>query len=466
MKRSLLSTLCLAALTCAAQSTDPSTGSEQATLASSYNDFAFDFFQRIESEHVGENLILSPLSAQFALSMLQNGAAGHTLAEIQQALHTTGYTLDDVNLYNRALINQLQVEPQIADWEREVYADIGKDPRDNYARVEIANGIWVCNDLPVYPSFFETNANYYDASAEAVDFGAPETYARLDQWAYDHTHGLIPSFGLEPSGCRAMVLANALYFEGPWSSHFYDGYTRKRPFTNADGTTVDVDMMWCLSSGELFAQTDNFEMQRRYYGADERFCMNLYLPKHDDAVLTVDEWRTLNTSTQICDVDIHMPRFAIEDHLDLVDILEGMGIHDAFSSTEADFSAISPAALHVSKVYQKARIEVDEAGTAAAALTVIDSDSTGMPDPDKVPPLVTLNFDRPFYFTIEDCIDHSVLFMGHITNMTQLMSKMEADGIDTVLAAPSTHRTYNLQGRPVANGQRGISISDGRKTIR
>lgn len=130
-------------------------------------------------------------------------------------------------------------------------------------------------------------------------------------------------------------------------------------------------------------------------------------------MLTVDEWRTLNTSTQICDVDIHMPRFVIEDHLDLVDILEGMDIHDAFSSTEADFSAISPAALHVSKVYQKARIEVDEAGTAAAALTVIDSDSTGMPDPDKVPPLVTLNFDRPFYFTIEDREDDSVLFMGH-----------------------------------------------------
>ena len=462
MKRSLLSSLCLAALTCAAQNTDAS------KLTSAYNDFAFDFFQRIESEHVDENLILSPLSAQFALSMLQNGAAGNTLGEIQQALHTAGFSLDDVNRYSRALIDRLKAEPKIADWEREEYAAIGKDPRDNFARVEIANGIWANEDLPVYPSFFETNATYYDASAESVDFGDPETYARLDQWAYDHTHGLIPSFGLEPDDpYREMVLANALYFEGPWSSHFYDGYTRKRPFTNADGTTVDVDMMWCLSSGELFAQTDNFEMQRRYYGADERFCMNLYLPKHDDAVLTVDEWRTLNTSTQICDVDIHMPRFVIEDHLDLIDILEGMGIHDAFSSTEADFSAISPAALHVSKVYQKARIEVDEAGTAAAALTVIDSDSTGMPDPDKVPPLVTLNFDRPFYFTIEDREDDSVLFMGHITDMSQLMNKMELDGVGTVLATPPvSHRTYDLSGRAHSSAPHSFYIYKGRKCIK
>lgn len=461
MKRTILSTLCLAALTCAAQSNAP-------TLASSYNDFAFDFFQRIESEHVDENIILSPLSAQFALSMLQNGAGGNTLTEIQQALHTAGYTLDDVNRYNRALIDQLQKEPQISDWEREAYAAIGLDPRDNFARVEIANGIWVCNELPVYPSFFETNANYYDASAEAVDFGAPETYARLDQWAYDHTHGLIPSFGLEPSTDRAMVLANTLYFEGPWSSYFYDDYTRKRPFTNADGSTVDVDMMWCLSSGELYAQTDNFEMQRRYYGADKRFCMNLYLPKHDDAVLTVDEWRTLNATTQVCDVDIHMPRFSIEDNLDLIDILEGMGIHDAFSPKNANFSPISPMALFLSKVYQKARIEVDEAGTAAAALTVIDIDCTGMPDPDKVPPLVTLNFDRPFYFTIEDCADHSILFMGHITDLAELERRAgQQEGIDTVLApSPASHRTYDLQGRPVADGQRGISIRDRRKTIR
>lgn len=477
MKRTIFSTLCFAALTCAAQSIDP-------TLASSYNDFAFDFFQRIEREHYDENLILSPLSAQFAISMLQNGASGRTLSEIQQALHTAGYSLDDVNRYNRALIDRLKAEPKISDWEREEFAAIGKDPRDNYARVEIANGIWTNEDLPVYPSFFETNATYYDASAEAVDFANPETYARLDQWAYDHTHGLIPSFGLDPDDPdREMVLANALYFESPWSDPFKGTAVKQNvPFTNADGT---VTTSTALSRHSIcrYAETELFECYRLHYGqysnSVPNFYMNLYLPKYGDPMtdqvreLTADEWRKMNATYETAEVDFQMPTFAIEDNISLVDVLRAMGISDAFDSQYADFSAISPQPLCVSGAYQKARIEVDENGTAAAALTVIGFDATDVGE-EPTYRNVTLHFDRPFYFTIED--GANILFMGHITDLTQLMSKMEQAGIDTVLApSPASQRTYDLQGRvypehqskgSTANGQRGISIHDGRKTIR
>lgn len=471
MKRTILSTLCLAALTCAAQSNAP-------TLASSYNDFAFDFFQHIESEHVDENIILSPLSAQFALSMLQNGAGGHTLTEIQQALHTAGYSLDDINRYNRALIDRLKAEPQIADWEREEYAAIGKDPRDNFARVEIANGIWVRNDLPTFPEFFATNANYYDASAEAVDFATPETYARLDQWAYDHTHSLIPSFGLDPDNPdRAMVLANTLYFESPWAGRFYG--CQKAYFTNADGSRQWTDLMHNCFTGWYY-HTDNFKMHRLYYGVDSRFCMNLFLPHTADARLTVDEWRQLQTSDEEAIIDFYMPKFCIEDNIKLVDVLKGMGMNDAFAPGVADFSPISPVELCVSDVYHKARIEVDEEGTAAAALTVVDIDAAeGEPDEVTKEPLrVEIRLDRPFYFTIEDCADHSILFMGHITDLAELERRAgQQEGIDTVLATrPTSQRTYDLQGRlcseahegegPAANGQRRITICDGRKAIR
>lgn len=479
MKRTILSTLCLAALTCAAQSNAP-------TLASSYNDFAFDFFQHIESEHVDENIILSPLSAQFALSMLQNGAGGHTLTEIQQALNTADFSLDNVNRYNRALIDQLQKEPKIADWEREEYAAIGKDPRDNYARVEIANGIWTNEDLPVYPMFFETNATYYDASAEAVDFGSPETYARLDQWAYDHTHGLIPSFGLDPDDPdREMVLANALYFESPWSEPFKGTAVKQNvPFTNADGT---VTTSTALSRHSIcrYAETELFESYRLHYGrynnSGPNFYMNLYLPKYGDPVtdqvreLTADEWRKMNATYETAEVDFQMPTFAIEDNISLVDVLWAMGISDAFDSQYADFSAISPQPLCVSGAYQKARIEVDENGTAAAALTVIGLDATDVGE-EPTYRNVTLHFDRPFYFTIED--GKSILFMGHITDLAELERRAgQQEGIDTVLATtPTSQRTYDLSGRlcpeafegggPAANGHPSLTIRGGRKILR
>ena len=467
MKRTILSTLCLAALSCAAQST------ESPTLASSYNDFAFDFFQRIESGHVDENLILSPLSAQFALSMLQNGAAGTTLSEIQQALHTAGFSLDDVNAYNRTLIDRLQEEPRISDWMRKEYEAAGVNPYDNYSRVEIANGIWVRYDLPVYPEFFVTNATYYDASAESVDFAAPETYARLDQWAYDHTHGLIPSFGLDPTKSdRAMVLANTLYFKGPWTIPFYAH--QQADFTNANGSKSKVDLMYQTTEGKHY-HTDNFVMHRLYYGTDCRFFMNLYLPKHADARLTVDEWRQLQTSDEKAHINFYMPKFTIEDNINLVDVLKGMGINDAFERKLADFHDISPMPLYVSDVYQKARIEVDEEGTAAAALTIIDVAADTVAPDDQQPPLIEIRLDRPFYFTIED--GSSILFMGHITDLAELMRKVgeQTDITPLPAVAPPTSRAYDLQGRPahhtvegdnLATGQHTITIKDGRKSIR
>lgn len=463
MKRSLLSALCLTALTCAAQSTDAS------KLASAYNDFAFDFFQRIESEHVDENLILSPLSAQFALSMLQNGAAGTTLAEIQQALHTSAFSPSDVNRYNRALINSLQKEPEIEDYYREEMEAQGKNPRDNYSRVEIANGIWVCGGLPVYPDFFATNATYYDASAEQVNFAAPETYARLDQWAYDHTHGLIPSFGLGPDDPnREMVLANALYFEGPWSWTFQPYNTKKARFTNADGSTIETELMHHYGIDNYY-HTDNFVMYRLYYGDDRRFYMNLYLPQHDGARLTADEWQQLRNSGEEAEVYFYMPKFCIEDNLSLVDILKGMGVADAFDAKAADFSGITPSPLYVSQVNQKARIEVDEEGTAAAAITyIVNCGADVGPDEEpQRPPRVEIRIDRPFYFSIESRDDNSILFMGHITDLAELERKAgQQSAIEAIPVAPTAHPAYDLQGRPATPGQRGFTIEQGRKVVR
>lgn len=199
--------------------------------------------------------------------------------------------------------------------------------------------------------------------------------------------------------------------------------------------------------------------------------MNLYLPKYGDPMtdqvreLTADEWRKLNAAYETVKVDFQMPTFAIEDNLNLVDILMAMGISDAFDRQSADFSVISPEALGVSKFYQKARIEVDENGTAAAALTVISIDG-GDIGPEPTYRNVTLHFDRPFYFTIED--GKNILFMGHITDLAELERRADQqEGIDTVLATrPTSQRTYDLQGRPAADGQHGISIRGGRKMLR
>ena len=69
----------------------------QETSSINTHAFAFNLMEQLEkqSEADDKNLVFSPLSAWMALSMLQNGAAGNTLTEMQQAMSTT-----DVSTHN------------------------------------------------------------------------------------------------------------------------------------------------------------------------------------------------------------------------------------------------------------------------------------------------------------------------------------------------------------------------------
>jgi serpin B len=77
---------------------------------------------------------------------------------------------------------------------------------------------------------------------------------------------------------------------------------------------------------------------------------------------------------------------------------------------QADFSGIGPQKpLYVSKILQKAVIEINEAGSEAAAATVFLSRDMFYPN---------FNCNRPFVFIIHD--RRNVLFIGKINNPNKL----------------------------------------------
>jgi len=83
----------------------------------------------------------------------------------------------------------------------------------------------------------------------------------------------------------------------------------------------------------------------------------------------------------------------------------------AFSSM-ADFSGMAGnRELSISKVVHKAFVEVDEAGTEAAAATAVVVRATAMPlEPKEV------TVDRPFIFIIRDIQTGSIIFIGRVVN--------------------------------------------------
>lgn len=463
-------------------------------FGNAYNIFAFDFFEQLcetsDAEEAGGNVVASPLSAQFALSMLQNGAAGNTLREMQFALGTSAYTVDEVNAYNRSLIDKLQ-QPVVLSKERRDELEALNEEAEEYnkyhegssikpaniddlmPKMEVANGIWTAPWLPVYEDFFATNAANYDAAAETADFSQQSTMDAIDSWVSDKTHGTISSINEKPDEEIAMMLINTIFFRGSWDDIFYAN--GEKPFTNADGSRVLVPTMNNDDDKER-AETENFKMVRATYapywdnyevGRDQvKYRMGLYLPKHDNAVLTTAEWQRLGADAVKGRTSLTMPRFSVSQELNLNDVLKSMGMQDAFNERQANFSALSPQPTFVSKAKQLCSITVDERGTTAAAASVIIDFPCGI----DTRVLFEMKIDRPFYFTIETS-DGDILFIGRVSHLD---GPLDPNGIVSAPASSLSAQAYDLSGRRVypelgrraASSRPGVYIVGGKKVVK
>jgi hypothetical protein len=95
--------------------------------------------------------------------------------------------------------------------------------------------------------------------------------------------------------------------------------------------------------------------------------------------------------------------------IDLVPILQNLGMFDAFVPGAADFSGIDGAYdLFIHSATHKAVVEVDETGTVAAGATGI------IAYPTVVFTMTTFLADHPFIFLIRDTSSGSILFMGRV----------------------------------------------------
>lgn len=110
------------------------------------------------------------------------------------------------------------------------------------------------------------------------------------------------------------------------------------------------------------------------------------------------------------EVELSLPRFEIERELPVGQLLHALGAGELLSPAAADlrgFVADGEQNLHLGDAVHRARIEVTEEGTTAAAATAIFSFRSSRP----TEPLV-FNADHPFVYLIYDKKSHSILFTG------------------------------------------------------
>ncbi|KAM6969784.1 glia-derived nexin [Aplochiton taeniatus] len=362
------------------------------------SDLGLQVFRQVVRTRPQENVVLSPHGVASILGMLLPGAHGETRRQVITALR---YKKNGPYKMLRKLHKTLTA-------------------RTNQDVVTIANAMFTQEGFPMKETFNSTNRANFLCESRSLNFNDPQGAAEsINHWVNAKTKGLIPSLlkaDMLDSSLTRLVAVNAIFFKGLWKSRFLLDNTKMRTFHGPHGNDSKVPMMSQLSLFNIgMASTPqgvNYKVIELGYHGDS-INMLIVLPSEEDTPLsdviphintaTVQSWTKLMHQRK---VRLLIPKFTAEAEVDLQGPLAALGVADMFDQGKADFRHLSSEPVYVSKAFQKAKIEVNEDGTKAAAAT------TAILMARSFPPWVIV--DRPFLFLIRHTATGTILFAGQI----------------------------------------------------
>lgn len=371
-----------------------------AEVLNSTGKFGTKLFAALNKENNGQNIFISPLSISVAFGMALNGAKGETYDEMVKVLELNGLSLEDINKSNKYLAETLtKIDPKV--------------------KFQLANSIWSRLGFPVIPDFLNTNKTYYNAETRELDFSKKEAVDIINGWIYNNTNQKIEKVIDQIDPAVVMYLINALYFKGDWKYQFEEKNTIKSDFTTHPGTKMKALVTDFMVQKRTFRYYEDKKVQvvDLPYG-DSLYSMTVILPKEDysaDALisdLSVDYLNVVAKGLTQKQGLLMLPKFKYMYFKELVKILKELGMEKATGGS-ADFSKITPGGgIYISRVLHKAFVEVNEKGTEAAAVTVIEFEKTSVGDN------FNMNVNRPFVFIIRENTTNTMLFAGKIIDPT------------------------------------------------
>jgi serpin B len=369
---------------------------DQTALVQSGNEFAFDIFKNIVAgENEGKNIMISPLSISSALSMTINGANGETREAMLEALRLKGISIDAINkAYKDLTAALLSVDKRVL--------------------ISIANSVWTEDDFNVKRTFIDVLTQYYDAESEAFDINDPNAPAKMNAWIENNTNGLIKDMIQSLDDNTVMLIINAIYFKGKWTSEFDKTKTEALPFYLISGT-VNVPMMKQKSDFNVY-EGNGFVLAEFPYGQGN-FVMDVILPDQSSSlsgtmnILSDANFNGWVNQMRKRETNVTFPKFKYGFKKKLKEVLGDMGMGIAFTDA-ADFSNISEQYdLLINDVIHQSFIETNEEGTEAAAATIVEVGTTSYP-----PQALEFRMDRPFVYIIRETTTNSIIFMGRVSD--------------------------------------------------
>lgn len=331
------------------------------------NNFDYKFLKQIEGN---DNTLVSPLSMAYLLSMIQSGAKGNTLNELNIAL-------DNYDL----------------------------QPMENIdSKISMANSMWINNK-------YKNDINNTFATALKINYHSEVLYDEfinadnINKWVSEKTYNMInelfPSDSVN-SVDTIMALVNAIGINFKWDEEFDCNKTTMGNFLDKN--------VYMMNSNEKYLESDYYTGFIKDYeklSDNSQYEFIGLLPKKDiqDVINNLSNDVIKNSITE-SEAHIQIPRFKYEYNVNNVKgILESLGIKDMFNKEKANFGGIAED-IFVSSIVQKTYIDFMESGTKAAASSGGAFDITSAAEEKEV------IFNKPFVYLIRKKGSNNIYFIG------------------------------------------------------
>ena len=366
----------------------------------------------IENGDGKENIALSPARLQAVLILLANWTAPKIRKQILEQAFSDVMTLEEANiLFDFANIKPLPHDDFLPK-------DENGNPIPLVPVVEQQTTLWHKEDMAVNKEAVEKIKTAFNACTKAIDFAAPEAKQIIDEEVCKATHGLIEHLDTQIDESVLALLVDVLYFKGTWEKEFDDYDTNDRVFYGTKGKQKVPTMRYTRFLD--YAETPTCQAVSLPYTCEsvnrKGFAMRIFVPKtkHTIADILEDMWNNeYEFHTEREEVNLSLPRFEVENKVDVKSVLSNMGLACILESNDIIPDCIKD--LQISDIAQQMIIKVGENGTEAAAVT-FDVMAAGCPNFERPKPKV-MKVNKPFLFEIVEESTNMILFSGVINNI-------------------------------------------------
>ncbi|KAF3424848.1 hypothetical protein E2986_00965 [Frieseomelitta varia] len=325
------------------------------------NFFNTYFSQALIKKYKNGNLIAAPASIQVLLTMLMEGANGNTRSEIISVLR-----LPEDQSYRERLMQ---------------YILTSLNKNENGTEVDLNTRLWVDKTVRILDTYKNILRSSFQGDVETVNFAEKQSAAHhINEWVRRVTRNAISSASLlnDVPPDTHLMLTSVIYFKGRWLKSFDTAKTKLQCFYIPNGECRKTYFMKHESFYRYayIASIEAHVVEIPY--SDGKTSMLTLMPnsREKDLYLRIlsEDLVTIPVSVilanlRLQDITVHLPKFNIENNLDLIPTLQYLGIEDIFQPNTNLTKLISNSSIHVTSILQNIKLEIDEEGTLAAADT-------------------------------------------------------------------------------------------------